>query len=149
MKPWHILLTSITVILLSSCNIIKPVTFSDIGNFKTVNPLSDPKIKFDAGIKNPNRFGVTIQKMEIGLSYGGPSIATISMLENTRINGNANMIVPIELSPSIKDITSLFSSGINSFLNGDKNRDFQVQGEIIVRKFIFRKRYRIKESIRM
>lgn len=148
MKIRYITLNIVACLFLSSCSLIKPVSITEIGNFKTITSGSDPKIKFDAGIKNPNRFGVTVQKMNIGLSYGGPAVATISIMENTRIKGNSDMVLPVELSPSIKDISEIFSSGVGSFISGSTRPDFEIQGEIVIRKFIFRKRYNIKESIR-
>jgi len=137
------------IVLFSSCGLIKPISVTSVGNFTTVNPLLRPEFRFDVGLKNPNSFGVTIDKMEIGLSTGGPVLAKISMLQGTQITKKETMMVPVALSPSINEISKLFSSGIDALLSGKNDNQFEVRGEIVIRKFIFRKRYQIKESIRL
>jgi hypothetical protein len=135
-------------LVLTSCNAYKPVVVNSVGNIKTINPLSNPEIQFDVGLKNPNNFGVTITKMEIGICVGEPVLATVSLLHGTRIGKGQTISVPVSLKPSVKDVSSLFNSGIDSFLSGKKDKKLQVVGELTVKKFIFKKRYEIKESIR-
>ncbi len=139
----------LSVMFLSSCGIIKPVSVMSVGNFTTENVLSKPEIRFDIKIQNPNNFSVTIQKMEIGVSVAGPAFATISLMEGVRVTKRDTMMVPVSLFPSMTEIGSMFSSGIDAFLTGKENPLFEVRGEVVIRKFIFRKRYKIKESIRL
>ncbi|MDQ3050029.1 MAG: LEA type 2 family protein [Bacteroidota bacterium] len=148
MKPVCCILF-LSVLLLSSCGIIKPISVISVENFKTENVFTKPEFRFDVGIRNPNNFSVTIQKMELGVSVAGPEFATISLMEGIRVTKRDTMIIPVSLFPSITEISSLFSSGINAFLSGKENQLFELRGELVIRKFIFRKRYKIKESIRL
>lgn len=133
--------------LISSCSLIKPVYVTSVGNFTTVNPLSRPEIRFDVGLQNPNNYTVVIEKMEIGISMGGPVLATVSLLEGTPLTKKENILVPVALVPTTNDISKMFNSGVEAFLNGTLERKMQVEGEITIKKFIFRRKYKLKESI--
>ena len=81
----------LAMLIFSSCSIIKPVSVTSVGNFKTVNPLSRPEIRFDVGLRNPNNFSVTIEKMDIGISSGGPVLAKVSLLEGIRVSKRSSL----------------------------------------------------------
>ena len=139
----------LTVLIFSSCGFIKPVAVTSVGNFKTVNPLLRPEIRFEVGLYNPNNFSVTIEKMEVGLSLGGPVLGTITTLEGTSITKKESILVPLSLAPSLTDISTLLNSGISEMLAGTSSQQLEVKGQVVIKKFFFRRRYEIKESIRL
>src|SRR4030095_6662318 len=131
----------------SSCSIIKPVTVTGVSDFHTVNRGTEPEIWFNLELINPNNFTVTIKKVDIGISMGDQTLVSSKIIEETQITKKEKTLVTGALKPSAESMAALFKSGIDGFLSGKQNQ-FQVTGEILIKKFIFTRKYPVKESIK-
>jgi LEA14-like dessication related protein len=149
MKINHVVYLLFSMLIFSSCGFIKPVTITGVSNFRTVSTNTKPEFRFDLALQNPNNFGVTLRKMEIGISMGEPVLAKISMLEGTRITKKEPVLVPVALSPSLDELSGLFKKGVDEFLFGKNDQQLQIRGEIIIRKFIFSRKYQIRETVKL
>ena len=134
--------------LVSSCSIIKPVTVTGISDFHTMNRGEEPEIWFNLQLNNPNNFAVTIKKVDIGISMGEHTLVRSSILEETEITRKEKSMVTVALKPSAEKMAEIFKAGVNGILSGKKDQ-FQITGEIQVKKFIFTRKYQVKEMINL
>ena len=134
-------------VLVSSCGSIQPVTLNEIKNFHAESPLYNPKFKFDAVMFNNNHFGVTLRKMEIGIGTKESFLAKLQIEEKFKIPAGQELIIPLTLSPSLGEIGQLFKSGIDNMLSSHSENQLEVKGQIVIQKFIFRKKYNIRQAI--
>jgi LEA14-like dessication related protein len=96
---------------------------------------------------NPNPYGLTVKRMGLMLKVSDSTLADVNLLQGVRIGGNSEVTVPITIQPSLSTLGNIFMAGVNSFLS-KKDQNVMIEGDIIVRKFIFRKRFTIKESLK-
>jgi LEA14-like dessication related protein len=132
-----------------SCVQIKPVTINGINNFRTENALSKPEFKFDVKVKNPNQFSVTVSRMGVQLVLGDTTLAGINLQPNTRVPALSDVNIPMSLTPSVSTLTGIFMSGIKNMFSDLKKQNMELRGEIVVRKFIFTKKIKIRQAIKL
>jgi len=135
-------------VLLSSCIAVKPVEVTGIDNFKSLNTLSDPEIRFDLGIKNPNNYGVLVKKMDLILYSGEARLAGIELLNKTKVHGKQTVALPVVLKPSLDAITALLKSEMSNLVRGKVNQQMELRGKLVMKKFLFTKSVNLKESVR-
>lgn len=135
-------------ILCTSCASIQPVKFTGVKNFKTADLLSDPKMNFDLGINNPNKFGVTVARMGIDIYMGDSVITGVKIPAKTRIAANQDVQIPVSLNPSVKSIANMALGGFKNLFSGSGKSEIELKGEIVMRKFIFTKKIKISEKIK-
>lgn len=125
----------ISILLLSACVAVQPVTVTDVNNFRVEDVLSgSPKISFDILIHNPNGYGLTLKEFKSTAFMNEKLITDIYLEKKIHIAANSDITIPLKSSPSIKDI-------ISTYLSGHFNGDVRVDGYIIVSKFLFRKKF--------
>jgi LEA14-like dessication related protein len=134
---------------LYSCGSIKPVSIKGIENFRPGSTLSKPEFTFDIAIENPNKFGVTVQRMGVNLSLNDSAIAGINIPGKTRIGAGAVISVPVTIQPSVQTMTSLVMGGLKNIFSENKKQRIEIKGEIAIRKFIFVKKIKIREAIKL
>lgn len=145
MRQW-LLLPALLSVISSSCISLKPVEVSGIGNFRTDLNLNEPAILFDVNLKNPNHYGVTLSSMGVSLKMTGKTLAELSVSGKTRIARLEKTSVPVVLKPSLNDIKNMAASGFSDLLSG-KKQSLTVEGELVVSKFLIRKKLHFKEEI--
>ena len=133
-------LVLLTGFLLSGCVTIKQPIVTGISNFKLSELSQDMKIKFDVLLKNPNNFGLTLQKMEMDVIMGDSVISSITLDKKQRINPNEVAQIPISVQPKVTLLPQLALSGISNLFKKD-SKTVSVKGKLVVRKFLFRKKY--------
>jgi len=136
------------IILFSSCASIQPVKVSGVKNFKTADLLSNPKLNFDLGIKNPNKFGVTVKRMGIDVYMGDSVLTGVKIPAKTRIAAHSDVQIPVSLNPSVNSIAAMALGGFKNLFSGSGKSEIDVRGEIVMRKFIFTKKIKIDEKIK-
>lgn len=145
----HYILLLVLLTGLYSCGSIKPVSIKGIENFKTGSGLSKPEFTFDIAIENPNKFGVTVQRMGVNLSLNDSAVAGINIPSKTRIAAGSVITVPVTIQPSVQTMTNLVLGGLKNILSENKKQRIEIKGEIAIRKFIFVKKIKIKEAIKL
>lgn len=139
----------ILVLFFCSCSSIQPVVISGIGSIKTQNILTNPEITFDLGVKNPNRYGVTVKRMSLNISLGDSIVAGINIPKKTKIAGHSSVDIPIVMKPSMSSFTNMAVSGFKNIFSRKGNTNLELRGEIIISKFIFTKKIKFKEKINL
>lgn len=145
----HYLWLFFLLIGLFSCGSIKPVSIKGIENFRPGSTLSKPEFTFDIALENPNKFGVTLQRMGVNLSLNDSAIAGINIPSKTRIGAEAVITVPVTIQPSAQTMTNLVLGGLKNILSSNKKQKFEIKGEIAIRKFIFVKKIKIREAVKL
>ena len=142
-------LIALVTLLFTSCFNIKPVVVSGINNFKTANLFSEPELTFDLGVKNPNKFGVTVKRMGINITLSGSDLAGINIPLKTRIASQSSVTVPITLKPSVSSISNMAIGGFKNIFSGTGGQTLEFSGEIVISKFIFNKKIKFREKIKL
>lgn len=135
------------IVLFSSCAGVKPVNIKDVGNVRSLNVLSNPEITFDLKVENPNKFGVTVSRINLDLYNSESKLVEINLLEKTKVGKFSEVTLPVSMKPSIETIKSLLKSEMNNLVRGKVNQKMEISGELVMKKFIFRRKIKIKEAI--
>ena len=134
---------------LSSCIVVKPVQVTNIDNFRTEKVLTKPELLFDVSIQNPNNFGVRVSELGVNLFVGDRNVIGLNIVNSIKVQRKNSVNIPVTLHPSINDIASLLNSEFNNLISGKSNQKMEIRGEIVMKKFIFTKRIKIKESFKL
>jgi LEA14-like dessication related protein len=131
-KFW--ILYSSFLIFFGSCVTIQPVEVRNVDNFQLKDVLTTPNVQFDVNIHNPNNFGLTLKEFKSTAFLGDKMVTDIFIEKKIYIGANSDITIPLQTQPSLKDITGIV-------LSGNASGDLKVEGFIVVRKFIFRKKF--------
>jgi LEA14-like dessication related protein len=121
------------LILFSSCSTIEPVTVKRLDDFQVKAVSSRPGVNFKAIIFNPNSFGLTLRSLNLSTAIGGKNISHLEVLKKTRIKPNSEIAIPVEVYPDLKELSGLL-------LSGSSVSEWSAEGNLVVSKFIFRKK---------
>jgi LEA14-like dessication related protein len=127
-------------VLLSSCVSLKAPNVKGIENFSVSSLSTDMKMNFNVNVSNPNNYGVTVRQMNMKLYLDDSVISSIGINGKQRIGANSNLSLPFIVEPKITKMPKLAWIGIKELLGSTDNK-MKLQGEIVVSKFIFRKKY--------
>jgi LEA14-like dessication related protein len=118
-----------------ACAPLKPPTISGISNFNTSQLISsNPQIKFDILVNNPNKIGVKLQKLDLNLYLNDEIIFSNHTVGEKKIVASGSTLLPFTIEPNIDDIPKL--------LKGAKGTaGVKGKGSITVKKFLFKKSY--------
>lgn len=133
MKMQFIVISAVFVLLFSSCYTIEPVTVKRLDDFQVKTLSTRPAINFNAVLYNPNAFGITLRSFACDVKMGGKQVSRIETSHKVRISSNADISIPLEASPDLKDISGMI-------LGGTSFTDWKAEGNLVVSKFIFRKK---------
>lgn len=84
--------------------------------------------------------------MGVSLKISDKTLADLSVAGKTRIARLEKTSVPVILKPSLNDIKNMAVSGFGDLLSG-KKQSLTVEGELVVSKFLIRKKLHFKEEI--
>lgn len=133
MKIQNLLLSLIFLLLFTSCYTIEPVTVKQLDDFQIKTLSTRPSVNFKAILYNPNAFGLTLRSFACDVKMGGRLITRIETSRKVRIDSNSDVSIPLEASPDLKDVTGMIFNGTNF-------SDWKAEGNLVVSKFIFRKK---------
>jgi LEA14-like dessication related protein len=117
----------------SSCYTIEPVSVKRLDDFQVKTLSTKPAIHFNAVLYNPNSFGITLRSFMCEVKLGGKQISRIETSRKVQIASNADVSIPLEASPDLKDVTGMI-------LGGTQVSDWKAEGNLVVSKFIFRRK---------
>jgi len=135
-------------IIFSSCSGIKPVVVKNISNIKSENTFKNPELTFELTVENPNKYNVTISRMNLDLYNGETSLVAINLVEKTKISKFQSVVVPVSMKPSMETINTLLKSELNNLVRGKVNQKMEIRGELVIKKFIFSKKIKLKEAVK-
>lgn len=118
----------------SSCVTWKPVEVKSVDNFVLKDIIAKPNIQFDVIVHNPNNFGLTLKEFQSTAFLGDRQLTDIYVEKKIYIDANSDVSIPLQTQPSIESITTMFMSGSTS-------KDIRVEGYIVVKKFLFKKKF--------
>ncbi|MCC6384362.1 MAG: LEA type 2 family protein [Bacteroidia bacterium] len=119
--------------LLTSCSPVKPITVKRFDDFKVKTLSTKPAVSFSAVISNPNSFGVTLKSFSANVFLGKQPISAIETTKKTRIASQADISIPFEAYPDLKGIGGML-------LQGQVSSHWETTGNVVISKFIFRKK---------
>jgi len=128
--------------LFVSCITIQPVEVQKVDNFQLKDVLTKPNVQFDVVIHNPNHFGLTLKEFKSTAFLGDKMITDIFIEKKIYIGADNDISIPLQTSPSLKDISEIV-------LSGNASKELKVEGFIIVSKFIFRKKFPFTVNTRL
>ena len=121
-------------ILFPSCITIQPVEVIDVDNFQLKEVFTKPSVQFDVTIYNPNNFGLTLKEFKSTAFLGDKMVTDIFIERKVQIGANSNISIPFQTSPSLSTITGIL-------LSRNASNDLKIEGFLVVKKFIFRKKF--------
>lgn len=130
------------LISLSGCLTMKAPSVKGIENFKMGELSKDMNLKFDVGLKNPNNYAITLRKMDLQLFMNDSLLSDISMDKKTKIVSNGEVLIPFTVQPKAARLPKLGWSVISDLFGNKKDSRVKLNGEMIISKFIFRKRFK-------
>ncbi len=133
MKILNIAISLTFVFLFTSCYTIEPVAVKRLDDFQVKTLSTKPSINFNAVLYNPNAFGLTLRSFTCDVKMGGKQISRIETSRRVRIASNADVSIPLEASPDLKDVAGMI-------LGGTSFTDWKAEGNLVVSKFIFRRK---------
>ena len=129
------------VLLFTSCLSKKNITFKNIENINYKTENNSPVLLFDLVIHNPNNWGVKVSDIDTKVTVEGRTIGNTSLPETIKLRRNSDVAIPMQMQLSMADILSFLPQGL-SFFSGKKTKvSTAVDGEITIRKFVFKKRF--------
>jgi hypothetical protein len=126
-------------VIFTSCISIKPVEFKGIDQF-TLPTSENSAVSFNLNVHNPNNWGVRITRLEAKLTLAEKQVGTAGLKNKVRAAANSDFIIPVEMILSQEEIMQIIQANPLSMLS-PASLDPRPQGEIILKKFIFRKKF--------
>lgn len=125
---------------ISGCTSLKAPQIKGIDNvsFTELNP--DVKMSFNLNVHNPNNYGVKIKRMNVQLFLDDSLISGIGLISQQKVAASSNVTLPFVVEPKLTRLPKLAWIGIKELFS-DTDSKLKINGEIVVSKFIFRKRY--------
>lgn len=133
MKILNLIVIAICIFLFSSCYTIEPVVVKRLDDFQAKTLSTKPSVNFKAVLYNPNAFGITLRAFTCDVKMGGKQISRIETSRKVRIGSNADVSIPLEATPDLKDVAGMI-------LGGTGFTDWKAEGNLVVSKFLFRKK---------
>ncbi len=133
MKLLTIAISLAFVFLYSSCYTIEPVIVKRLDDFQIKTLSTKPSVNFNAVLYNPNAFGITLRTFTCDVKMGGKLISRIETSRKVRIGPDADVAIPLEASPNLTDVAGMI-------LGGTSFTDWKAEGNLVVSKFIFRRK---------
>lgn len=127
-------------ILITGCASIKSPQIKGVDNFGVSELSSEMKMTFNVNVKNPNNYGLKIRRMNMEVLLDDSVVSSVALLGRQRIPASGNVSLPFEVRPKLIKFPKLALAGIKQLFSDSDNK-FKLRGEIVVSKFIFRKRY--------
>ena len=113
---------------------IQPVEVKNVDNFQLTDVLTKPSVQFDVNIHNPNNFGLTLKEFKSTAFLGDKIVTDIFIAKKIHIGANSDISIPFQTQPSLNAIVGMM-------LSGSASKDLKVEGFLVVKKFIFRKKF--------
>ena len=126
--------------IIGGCSSLKYPQITGVQNFNVSDFSTDMKLKFDVNIKNPNNYGVTLRSMKIDVLLDDSLISGVGLDNKERIGANRSATLPITIKPRIIGFPKLGWLALSQLFKKD-DKNFAIKGEVVVSKFIFRKKY--------
>jgi hypothetical protein len=129
------------LLFLFSCSSIKYPIITGVENINVTDISKDMQIKFNVNLKNPNNYGITLRSMKIDVLLDDSLISGVGLDNKQRIAANGNASLPLSIKPRIIGFPKLGLLAFTQLFKKD-DKHFAFTGEIVVSKFIFRKKYK-------
>lgn len=124
----------------SGCVSLKAPQIKGVDNLNFTELSPDMKMTFNVNVHNPNTYGVKIRKMNVKVFLEDSLVSGVSLVGKNRIAASSNVALPFMVEPKLAHFPKLALAGIKGlFSSSDKK--LKIEGEIVVSKFVFRKRY--------
>lgn len=130
-------------LLFSSCITVVPPEFRSIDNFMVTKFSPRTEYKMDVKLFNPNTIGVKIKELNVVVTvFGSEMNSNTVYIENgaVRIPSKSDFTVPLKGETSMENASVLLQKGLSSLFGGSSAIPVSIKGNIIVKKFIFRKK---------
>ncbi len=128
------------LLLFSSCLSKKNVTFKNIENINYKTENNSPVLNFDLVIHNPNNWGLRISEIDTKVLVEDRQIGITALPKTIRIGRNADVSIPLQLKLSLVDLMTFLPQGLSLFTGQKTKVNTSVDGEITLKKFLFKKR---------
>jgi hypothetical protein len=93
----------------------------------------------DVTLFNPNPAGVKVKELNMQVTVLG-NTCNIDTKDVVQIKPNANFIMPLHGSTSSANYSTFLKNGVLALFGGKSTIPIQVDGDVLVQKFIIRKR---------
>ena len=143
MKKIANFLCVLALMFLCGCASIKYPIITGVENLDVTDISKDMKIKFDVNLKNPNNYGITLRSMKIDVLLDDSLISGVGLDSKQRIAANRTASLPLSIKPRIIGFPKLGLLAFSQLFKKD-DEHFAFKGEIVVSKFIFRKKYKFR-----
>ena len=127
------------VLLLSSCVTIESPTYVSTSNFKVTRITPQLDYQMDVTMFNPNPAGVKIKELNMQVTVLG-NTSTINTTDVVQIKSRENFTMPLKGETSSANYSSFLKNGVMAIFGGKSTIPIQVEGDVLVQKFIIRKR---------
>ena len=127
------------VLLLSSCVTIESPTYVSTSNFKVTRITPQLDYQMDVTLFNPNPAGVKIKELNMQVTVLG-NTCNINTTDVVQIKSRENFTMPLKGETSSANYSSFLKNGVMAIFGGKSTIPIQVEGDVLVQKFIIRKR---------
>ncbi|MCC7233591.1 MAG: LEA type 2 family protein [Bacteroidia bacterium] len=131
---------SLFTLSLTSCFSLKAPVCKGLSGFRLDRQPNASMLQFDLELENPNNWGLTLLPSSSQLLVGNHPLGITSLRQKIRIPGKSNLSVPLQLTLNDSALTILLPEGLKMLL-GNGAMDAAINGNLKVRKFIFRKKF--------
>jgi LEA14-like dessication related protein len=128
-------------IFFASCFTLKAPSVKGVENLRLGELTKEMNLKFDVILKNPNNYGLKLRSMQMSLFMDDSLASEISMDKKTRIAANSEVAIPLTVKPKALKIPKIGWSLVQDLFGGS-NKKIRLDGEMVVSKFIFRKKFK-------
>lgn len=122
----YFLFLAISVVLISSCKPKEDVVLRKIKDI-VVDATSDPLLRANAVLYNPNNIRMTVKKIDMEIFVEGKKSAIIDQQLKIKVPANAEFTVPLEVKLNLKELG--FLDTVLSMIGG-KRMKIQYKGSI-------------------
>lgn len=137
---FKIFLTILFACAIAGCSSIKAPQVRGIDNVNFTELSPDMKMSFNVNVHNPNAYGIKIRGMNVEVFLDDSLISGIGLAGKQKVAASSNVTLPFVVEPKLARFPKLAWLGVKELFS-DTDSKLKMKGEIVVSKFIFRKRY--------
>jgi LEA14-like dessication related protein len=137
MKINHVYLTTLLLLLLTSCMTFQPLTISNIDSVKLVEMKGkDVVIQASFKVQNPNGIGFSVKTSDLDVLLNSSFVGKAKIKDRIRIPRKSDQFYTVQVTANMAQVLMNGLMNMNSIFSGGKSK-VGLKGDLLISKFIF------------
>ena len=132
-----------TLLALSSCTTIQPITFETVEKVKVDKFSLKPSVDVNLKLNNPNTIGLKIKNIDMKINAFDKNLGEVTLNQLIKIPKQNDFVLPLTFDTTIGKAIKLLPKTLGSVIDGKKVK-MEFKGSITVKKWFFQKTFPFK-----